>query len=228
MKFQPLDLRKKLLICFAIMVCAALFMSFIILGIHEIISDSFYRQISENLTSKLSQDESHHVDISQMISSLKLRHYQIAMLITCVFLCVWIIFFIFILRLSEPLNEIIKITRRMADGHLNETLDTRSGGEIGKIGENINELGVNVQEILLHVWKHTTDSMELLAHIQNKMPNQDDKNVSFQIQADIERINQSMEEIRGLIQEFELYDIYLEQEKVMAGEKTFRSNKEQP
>jgi methyl-accepting chemotaxis protein len=177
------------------------------------------------------------MDMSEVISVLKLRQFRIAMMVAFIFLCIWIIFFIFILRLLNPLNEISKITRRMADGHLNESIEIGSGGSIAEIRENINDLGVNFQEILLHFWKHTTDVIKCLELIKEKMGcqteqignllrNDDESSVRCQIEADIEQIHQSMADMQELIQGFDLYDIHLDQEKVMAGEKTFGSNKE--
>ncbi len=217
MKLEILDLRKRLALCFAIMIFAALSVS--IICIYEIGSDHFFRQISESIISQLSENEQPHVNISPALTVVKNLQYRMAIITAGIIFCICIIFFILIRSLLNPLNEMLKVTRRMADGHLNETVDIRSGDEFGKIGENINDLGVNFQEILLHVWKHTADVIQILEQIKKNIPHQNDGKASRQIEADIEQINQSMNDMRLLVQGFDLYDINLDHGKVTAGEK---------
>jgi len=217
MKLGTFDLRKRLTLFFAIMIFAIFSVSIIFM--YEIGSDLFLKQIYESITSQLPEYEKPHVNITAALPVVKDLQYRMALITGCIIFCLCITFFVLIRSLLNPLNEMLKITRRMAEGHLNETVDVRSNDELSKIGENINDLGVNLQEILLHVWNHTADVIKILEQIKKNIPYQNDGKVSRQIEADIEQINQSMNDIQLLIQGFDLYDIHLDHGKVTADEK---------
>ncbi|MCI5138965.1 MAG: HAMP domain-containing protein [Candidatus Electrothrix sp. AR1] len=125
-------------------------------------------------------------------------------------------------NIIEPLAEMKAASRLMADGHL-ETLNyMKRADEIGSLGENINDLAVNLQEVLLFVWNHSQSSRDLLGNIA------DDLNFSLEtekpagsgtengIQKDICKMHRNNEDLKDIVMSFSYFEIKLEDEKMVS------------
>jgi methyl-accepting chemotaxis protein len=125
-------------------------------------------------------------------------------------------------NIIKPLAEMQAASRLMADGHL-ETLNyMKRADEIGSLGENINDLAVNLQEVLLFVWNHSQVSRDLLGGIAN------DLNFSLEaeksagsgiengIQKDISKMHRNNEDLKAIVMSFSYFEIKLEDEKMVS------------
>lgn len=124
-------------------------------------------------------------------------------------------------NIIKPLAEMQAASRLMADGHL-ETLNyMKRADEIGSLGENINDLAVNMQEVLLFVWNHSRLSRDLLENIA------DDLNFSLDmeqsgsgsengIQKDISKMHHNNEDLKSIVLSFSYFEIKLENEKMVS------------
>ncbi|MCI5125229.1 MAG: HAMP domain-containing protein [Candidatus Electrothrix sp. AR5] len=125
-------------------------------------------------------------------------------------------------NIIKPLAEMQAASRLMADGHL-ETLNyMKRADEIGSLGENINDLAVNMQEVLLFIWNHSQLSYDLLGKIA------DDLNFSLDtekpagsgiengIQKDISKMHRNNEDLKAIVMSFSYFEIKLEDEKMVS------------
>ncbi|OQX25588.1 MAG: hypothetical protein BWK80_14840 [Desulfobacteraceae bacterium IS3] len=119
--------------------------------------------------------------------------------------------FLFIRNIIEPLEEVLSAACKITEGYLKETVPIRNKDEIGKIGEQINALSVNLQEILLHVWNHSRDSADILKRISNG-------DIPSDMAHDIAAVRHSMEEMQSMVKTFEYYDIRMDEDRLMAEE----------
>ena len=60
-------------------------------------------------------------------------------------------------------------TRLMTDGRLDQPVQIATRDEIGRIGELINDLAINTQEVLLYFWNHTQENRELIDRLEKKV-----------------------------------------------------------
>jgi methyl-accepting chemotaxis protein len=141
------DFRKKYLIYFI----PAIFIIFF-LGvelIYEVGSDGLYKKIVESISSKL-PGHTNNPDMSEVRNILKSFHVRVIMVVSFLFLCFAVSAIMFYRNFVKPVDKMAKGVQRMAGGHLNELIQVSSDNEIGKIGELINDLAINMQEILLN------------------------------------------------------------------------------
>ncbi|MCI5132909.1 MAG: HAMP domain-containing protein [Candidatus Electrothrix sp. EH2] len=149
-------------------------------------------------------------------------------------LCI-IIFFLFSIQVAamlyfrscivKPLAEIQAASRLMADGHLETLNQVKRADEIGSLGENINDLAVNMQEVLLFVWNHSRLSRDLLENIA------DDLNVSLaadtadienenenenSIEKDIKAMHRNNQDLQSIVLSFSYFEIRLEDERMIS------------
>lgn len=124
-------------------------------------------------------------------------------------------------NIITPLAEMQAASRLMADGHL-ETLNyMKRADEIGSLGENINDLAVNMQEVLLFVWNHSRLSRELLENIANDLNfSLDTEKPGFKIengiQKDISKMHRNNEDLKAIVMSFSYFEIKLEDEKMVS------------
>ena len=122
--------------------------------------------------------------------------------------------FLFIRNIVEPLEHVLMAVRKITEGNLDTTVPIRNSDEIGKIGEQINALSVNIQEILLHVWNHSRDAAVFLERIEQYIRSAGG-NPPSDTEQDIALIRNSMEEMQNMVKTFEYYDIRMDDDRLV-------------
>ncbi|QTA92619.1 HAMP domain-containing protein [Desulfonema magnum] len=214
-------MKKKLLIVFLLFIFVLLSVSGYI--IFELGNDHLYQEISISITSQLSEHEQHNFDMSGVILILtRLRNHMIFVMAVVLLFVIFTMFF-FIRNIMKPLDDMAKAAKKMADGRLDEIIPVRTHDEIGKIGERINDLAMNLQEILLHIWSHTTCSKAILDQIdeiirsQKSRPTEDcSSGIPLQLQEDVQSVRENIEDMQDMVQSFDaFYDIRLKDGKIV-------------
>lgn len=121
--------------------------------------------------------------------------------------------FLFIRNIVEPLEHVLTAVRKITEGNLDTTVPIRNSDEIGKIGEQINALSVNIQEILLHVWNHSRDAAVFLERIEHYVRSSEGN--PSDTERDIALIRNSMEEMQNMVKTFEYYDIRMDDDRLV-------------
>jgi signal transduction histidine kinase len=132
-------------------------------------------------------------------------------------------------NIVKPLAEMQVASRLMADGHLERLNHMKRADEIGALGENINDLAMNMQEVLLFVWNHTRLSRDLLENIADDLnfsldtvldPALDTKMsgslVTKDTQRDINTMHRNNEDLQAIVTSFSYFEIKLQNEKMVS------------
>ena len=211
------DFRKKYLVYFI----PAIFI-ILLLGvelIYEVGSDGLYKQIVESISSKF-PDHTNNPDMSEVRNILKSFHIRVIMVVSVLFLCFAVSAILFYRNFVKPVDKMARGVRRMANGHLNELIQVSSDNEMEKIGELINDLAINMQEILLHVWNHTGQDIVLLDRIVKVCGSKTGGNgIPDEIKDDLRIVRQDIEDMQNMVKAFDYYNVRFEKEKIIAGEK---------
>ncbi len=163
-----------------------------------------------------------------LIGEAEDQHFQYRMILAIFFALalLMIIPFLFIRNIVEPLEQVLHAVRKITEGNLEETVPIRNSDEIGKIGEQINALSVNIQEILLHVWNHSRDAVVFSGRIEQYILSQNSGSAPPDVKKDIALIRNSMEEIQNMVKTFEYYDIRMDEDRLTAKDVPDRREKE--
>ncbi len=143
-----------------------------------------------------------------------IRYRMVLVMVAAMSLLV-VIPFLFIRNIVEPLEYMLMAVRKITEGKLDTTVLIRNSDEIGKIGEQINALSVNIQEILLHVWNHSRDAAVFLERIEQYVRSEGSCTPS-DTERDIALIRNSMEEMQNMVKTFEYYDIRMDDDRLTA------------
>lgn len=174
--------------------------------------------IQDTISRQLPEKEAQLFDAGAIHTALNQMKRRVVAAILLILFCVAVTLYVIVRTIIEPLSQMAKVTHRMAQGHLDEMVPVNSNDEIGKIGEFINDLSINIQEILLHVWNHTKRSQMFLDRIDDTLLTVKDNCLPAHMKENFENIRQDIEDIQAMVQSFELYDIRFEEGKVLAGE----------
>ena len=137
------SLQRTMLVYFLLIGVASLFVSF------EFIADTNSQELRQELISnfqKLSQAEMVIDDVFKPIE--KIRNKAILMIAIIMFVMA-IVLTMFTKNITEPLQHMIEMAKKLATGDLRQTIEIQTGNELAELGNVINELSSNLQETTL-------------------------------------------------------------------------------
>lgn len=214
--FNISNLRKRLLIYFALII----FVTFSVGAqlLYEVGSQRLSSRIEVSIVDQLPKEAKGRFDIGKVVNILKRLQYRMILVMAIVMICVICTMVVFTRNIVEPLDLIGKAAKKIAEGHLDETVLVRNQDEIGNIGELINDLAANLQEILLHVWNHTGDDIVLLDHICEEINAGPDNGLSPEIKQELAFVRQDIEDMQNMVKAFDYYNISLDNGRLMTCE----------
>ncbi len=216
------NFRKRLLIYFFLVIFASLTVSLEL--IFEIGSNRTLNQISNSITSQLTDEQADRFETDKVAYILNRLQVRMILVMALVLILMIAAMIVFIRNIVEPLDTMAKCARKIASGHLNETVPIRYDDEIGKIGELLNELSINLQEILLHLWNSTGQNIALLDNMYAIICSQADSCKSRQLEEDIECVRQDMETLQEMVKTFDFYNVELSDGRLLAAENADEEN----
>ncbi len=211
------NIRKKILIHFSFV----FFVIFLIgVGlIHEVRGDRLQKEIAEAIVRQFPADDNRFLDMSEVTNILERVQDRVILGISVLFLCVIASMYVFMRYFVRPLDNMGKTVYQMNQGHLDEMVSVCANSEINKIGELINDLAINLQEILLHVWSHTGQDRILLDRIVKVCCTKSGGNgIPEEIKDDLRIVRQDIEDMQNMVKAFDYYNVRIEKEKIIAGE----------
>lgn len=122
----------------------------------------------------------------------------------------------FIRHIAVPLDNISRATRRMTNGLLDKPILVAERDEIGRVGEFINDLAMNMQEVLLYFWNHNQESRRLLDRLEKRMSDHPGRNNTIPLDEEIiTQLKQGNNDVKSMILFYDFYDLKLEKEKML-------------
>lgn len=122
----------------------------------------------------------------------------------------------FIRHIAVPLDKIGMAMRRMMDGRLDQPVQITAENEIGRIGELINDLAINKQEVLLYFWNHTRENRQLIDRLEKGVHVHPDREEMVPLMEEIfTQLKQGNNDVKSMILLYDFFDLKLEKEKIL-------------
>ncbi len=116
----------------------------------------------------------------------------------------FIVLLMFMRRITGPLAHMVECSRSIVEGDLSRTVVVRSKDEIGLLGDTINGLTSNIQEIIAFGLSLDSDLLEDLKEIREKLSQNPDSIAA------LDQMEQRLTGFRGILQDFTLFPAPLE------------------
>ncbi|MCK4840089.1 MAG: hypothetical protein KAS94_14890 [Desulfobulbaceae bacterium] len=217
-------LHKKTLMFFALLIVIASVLSGVAIYHHNKDEAAFK-------TMAAMSTEGSEIDMPALRNELE-AHSQVGLqdsitIMTIALVSILVLFMSFFIRnIIKPLGKLEKTTRQMADGRLDllvQDKDSKSAScSIVSIGENVNSLAMNLQEVLLLVWNHTEHNLGTIDQAL-KVLEDDGEAPREQIRASLEALKAELQQMQHLPQQFELFDVTLQGKKALAKDENTNS-----
>lgn len=122
----------------------------------------------------------------------------------------------FIRHIAAPLDTIGRTTRRMTNGQLDHPIRVSTKGEISRIGEFINDLAINMQEVLLYFWNHAQENRDLINRLEKKVQSHPDKeDLTPLVEEIFTELKQGNNDVKSMILLYDFFDLKIEKEKLL-------------
>lgn len=115
----------------------------------------------------------------------------------------------------QPIEKTTIAAKQIASGRLDNIIPIQSHDEIGDLGEQINDIAMNAQEVLLYMWNMSDQLNEFLTNASKSL-NSGRREISPEIVLEhIADAASALREMRGAIEAFGLYGVKIDKEKVL-------------
>ncbi len=121
------------------------------------------------------------------------------------------VFIMFVKNLIGPLNHMVKAAKKIASGDLRESIEIESNDELAEVGELINDLTANIQEIITNTLLYLEDIEENMYRCKKnlveitKTDNRD--RIADKVESGFEETRKSLNALKSLLNEFSLYEV---------------------
>lgn len=174
----------------------------------EFIVDTQSGELRETLLSNFSQYTCGEIGAEAVFTPIvKLRNKAILM-VAIILVVMIIILTMFIKNITEPLQHMIEISQSISKGDLSRTVAIDSQNELAQLGNVINEMSSNLQEITL-LSQNLCQSGQAFTHhaaIILEAPEIDASRVA-QLKEEVERLESEINMLTDVIEYFNFYSV---------------------
>ncbi len=126
------------------------------------------------------------------------------------------VFIMFVKHLIGPLNHMVKAAKKIASGDLRESIEIESNDELGEVGELINDLTANIQEIITNTLVYLDDIEKNMYRCKDNLirigkENNEGKMIN-KVETSFKETQKSLRELKSLLGEFNLYEVQVKNE----------------
>jgi len=116
----------------------------------EFLADTNSPELKEKLISNFEKYSDNRIEMNEVFAPIDdLRNKGLLMIGIIMFVMI-IVLTMFIKNITEPLQHMIEVSKGISRGDLSQTITIDANNELTELGNVINEMTSNLQEILLH------------------------------------------------------------------------------
>lgn len=180
------SLKRTMMVYFLLIGVASLFVSF------EFIADTNSQELRQGLIDNFQQYSQSEMIIDDVFQPIdKIRNKAILM---------------FTKNITEPLQHMIEVAKKLATGDLRQTITIQSGNELAELGNVINELSSNLQETTLLTKNICMTGHRSISKIQDiltrKTITREDKEM---IRTELDKLQHEIGSLDNLVNYFRFY-----------------------
>jgi len=123
------------------------FASFLIAA--EFIYDAHSKELRTELTQNFEKLHSGEIQPDAAFQPIQTLRDKAALMVALFLVVVLILLTMFIKNITEPLQHMIETSKLIAAGDLSQTVSIRARNELAEMGDTVNELTSNLQEMIL-------------------------------------------------------------------------------
>lgn len=119
----------------------------------------------------------------------------------------------------QPIERTTIAAKKIATGRLDKIIPIYAKDEIGDLGEQINDIAMNAQEILLYMWNKSGQLSEFLTNVSSFLNSGRNEIMPETVLEQIANAESTLKEIQSTIESFGLYGVKLDKDKVLESDR---------
>ncbi|CAN2043914.1 HAMP domain-containing protein [Candidatus Magnetomoraceae bacterium gMMP-13] len=179
----------------------------------EFIIDTHGIELEEGFVVNLEKYMQNEISKDEVLKPIdKLRNKAILMVGIIMFVML-IVLTMFIKNITEPLQHMIEVSKKISKGDLSQTIKIHSNNELAELGNVINEMSSNLQEMILFSKNMCSSGNEFVEKTSSALNGNDISctNIS-EVGEEIKRLNNEFELLNEFIECFDFYSVDKEEE----------------
>jgi HAMP domain-containing protein len=151
---------------------------------------------------------------SHDLSALYSYRNRMIMLLGLTVVCFGTIIYLFVRKVAAPLNTVAYAAKEISRGNLTVTVPAPRRQEVGELGQIVNEVAANFQEILLLTGTTVGNANSALHRMEELMRSQSGLDCEGQLHEHVQAIKQDLEMLGTVVKNFEFYETRFDGRKV--------------
>lgn len=141
------------------------------------------------------------------------NHLLVVLAITAA--CFATIIYLFVRRLLGPLDAIAKTGMEISNGNLSVSAPSNTLDEIGELGQVVNQIAANYQEVLLFTGTTVGNSHSAVERIEKLLNGQQPSVPVDELQEQVDIIKRDLETLEEMVKDFRFFETYFDGRKVV-------------
>ena len=174
----------------------------------EFIAETYSAKFEQELLSGLKQYAEGKTDAESVFVPIDRLKKKAILMIAIILVVIIIVLTMFIRNITEPLQHIIDLSRKISQGDLSRTISIRSENELAELGNVINEITGNLQEITI-LSKNLCESGTEIIENTLSMLNQSDfgETEKAMLETEIGNMKTEFDTLSEMIEYFNFYTV---------------------
>ena len=115
----------------------------------EFLIDTHGPELKEHLISNFEKNSRNEMGIDEIFETIDTFRNKALLMIAIIMSVMIIVLTMFIKNITEPLQHMIEVSKEISKGDLSQTITIGAKNELSELGNVINEMSSNLQEILM-------------------------------------------------------------------------------
>lgn len=115
----------------------------------EFIVDIQRKELHSELTQNFEKLSRNQINSEEAFRPIQQVRNKAVLMVALLLIVVVIVLAMFIKNITEPLQHMIDISKKIAMGDLSQTINIRARNELAEMGDTVNEITSNLQEMIL-------------------------------------------------------------------------------
>lgn len=168
----------------------------------EFILETHSEKLEKELLSNLKKYSEGKIESKSVFAPIDRLRKKAILMIAMILAVMVIVLTMFIKNITEPLQHIIELSRKISGGDLSQTITIHAHNELSELGNVINEMSGNIQEITLLSKNLCESGIEIAENISADLDS--DKAA---VESEIGRLKAECQSLSEVIQYFDFYTI---------------------
>lgn len=174
----------------------------------EFILDTHSQELRDALLQNFERLSGNEIQVDEAFQPVRSLRNKAILMVCIVMIVVAIVLMMFIKKITEPLQHMIETARKISAGDLSRTVAISTQNELSELGNVINDLTSNLQELLLLSQDVCTAGRHFIAEVEEirRHPGMDAADVE-RLEAGQEALGKKVKMLGKIIRGFEVFRI---------------------